>query len=205
MPDEVLNLSSIKPPSSVNGRHIASVFPANTHICHFYRTEEDLLELMIPYFLEGLGMGEFCLWGVAAPLTVKSATEALNGPLMGGLNIFASKGQIEIFDVSQLYGTGPFDAKSVCSAFLTKVAETQGKGWTGFRCDGMASGVSPRNWSNYQIYEQHVSDLLPGRTTALCSYNASKLSADEIAEVTRTHQASIIKRGRWVTQRPSAA
>ncbi len=148
-------------------------------------------------------MGDFCLWGVADPLSVATAAEALDKPLNGALQAYLMTGQIEIFDVTQLYGTGTFDAMAVKDSFLDKVASTRDKGWAGFRCDGMASGVSPRHWHNYQTYELEVTRNMKDSTTALCSYDATKLSGDEIAQVISTHQASITKRnGRWVAITP---
>jgi hypothetical protein len=206
MQERLLDLASAPHPLTSNpGTSLVSAFPANVHICHFYRSQRDLLELMVPYFLEGLAMGNFCLWGVAAPLTVQSATDALDEPLGGALPLFLSKGQIEIFDITQLYGDGTFDAMAVKDAFLQKVAQTREKGWAGFRCDGMASGVSPRNWRNYQTYELEVTRTLRSATTALCSYDTTKLSAEEIVDVVNTHQASILKRdGKWTAIGPLA-
>jgi hypothetical protein len=175
-----------------------SNFPANTHICHFYKNKEDLLELMIPYFIEGLRNGEFCLWGVSDPLTVASAYLVLDRALDGKLASHVGKGQIEIFDVSQLYGTGVFDAMAVKDAFLLKVFESRKKGWRSFRCDGMASALAPSNWRNYQTYETEVTRSFQTSCTALCSYNLSKLSGEDVVDVVTAHQATILKKnGGW--------
>ncbi len=33
-----------------------------TSICHFYQTEKDLLDILVPYFKAGFKNAEFCLW-----------------------------------------------------------------------------------------------------------------------------------------------
>jgi hypothetical protein len=193
MPSSALNIPEDDRPGNV-----AAGFPFNRHICHFYEDKDDLLKLLIPFFVEGLVAGEFCLWGVASPLTVESAGAALDGALKGRLAEFVEKGQIEIFDVSKLYGGGTFDAMAVKDAFLKKVFEQLGKGWPRFRCDGMASAVAPSDWTNYQTYEYQITQNMHVAITALCSYNLSKLTADQIMEVVGTHQTSIVReRNSW--------
>ena len=92
-----LNLGAVPTPVAGAPRSgLAAIFPTNLHLCHFYRSESDFLELMVPFFLEGLAVGDFCLWGVDAPLNVDAARAALDRPLGGALNVFLERGQMEI-------------------------------------------------------------------------------------------------------------
>src|SRR5688572_9682900 len=84
-------------------------FPTNTHICHFYRTKEDLLDVMVPFFSQGLARNEFCLWGVTSPLSVEIATAAL-GEVVDDIDSYQESQQLEIFDIGLLYGDSEFDA-----------------------------------------------------------------------------------------------
>src|SRR5690349_8714161 len=124
MADHALDLSRIALKIDAD---IPAVFPKNKHICHFYRTKEDLLDLLIPYFREGLARHEFCLWGVTSPLAVPEATAAL-AKVVEDLHSRVQAGQIEIFDIGLLYGADQFDAKAVRDAFLAKVAASLAKG-----------------------------------------------------------------------------
>src|SRR5262245_14437761 len=150
MPDRVLELSRIQ---TKNDTKIPSVFPKNTHIAHFFRTKQDLLELLVPYFCEGLARREFCFWGVTTPLTVEEAKAALENR-MPNIDSYVQSNQLEIFDIGALYGAGPFDAKAVLESWLKKVHACLLSGWSGFRCDGITSGVDAKNWKNLQVYEQ---------------------------------------------------
>jgi hypothetical protein len=47
--------------------------PWGTHFCLFYTTEEDLLDLLVPYFKTGLEDREFCLWVAETPKEVEHA------------------------------------------------------------------------------------------------------------------------------------
>jgi hypothetical protein len=207
MPEYALDLSPLvdaaKAPATSKDR-FSSIFPVNTHICHFYKSERDLLELLTPYFKEGLLQSEFCLWGVSAPLTVASAKRALDEALGGTLDSYVAKGQIEIFDVGRLYGNGIFDAMAVKDAFLVKVNQSRKLGWPAFRCDGMASGVDPKNWRNYQTYEAEVTRNMRSSTLALCSYDITTLSAENVIDVVNTHQACLMKKnGAWYVIEPA--
>ena len=51
--------------------------PWGTHLCHFYETKDDLLEVLVPYFKAGLEANEACLWIISDPISVEEATNAL--------------------------------------------------------------------------------------------------------------------------------
>jgi hypothetical protein len=43
------------------GLAVLSDLPWGTHLCHFYKTQRDLLETLVPYFKAGLESKELCL------------------------------------------------------------------------------------------------------------------------------------------------
>jgi hypothetical protein len=43
-----------------SGIDVVGRMPWGSHFCHFYDTKEDLIETLVPYFVEGLKSGEFC-------------------------------------------------------------------------------------------------------------------------------------------------
>jgi len=189
MSGHFLDLSCVAPKAD---KKIPPVFPANTHICHFYRTKEDLLDLLVPFFREGLARHEFCLWGVTFPLSVEEAKASLE-KVVKDIDSYEKTNQLEIFDIGALYGADDFDAIAVRDGFLNKVKISLSKGWKGFRCDGITSGVKPNDWKNLQIYEEEVTRTLPGSVTALCSYNVADLTPHQLMNVANTHPATIMK------------
>ena len=36
--------------------------PWGSHLCQFYETKDDLAEILVPYFAEGLRNNEACVW-----------------------------------------------------------------------------------------------------------------------------------------------
>src|SRR4051794_30036431 len=48
-----------------------------SHICLFYETKNDLLEVNTAYIQAGLDSNEFCIWAVSAPTSVDEAKKFL--------------------------------------------------------------------------------------------------------------------------------
>src|ERR1700730_12784085 len=36
--------------------------PWGTHLCHFYDTKGDLIDILLPFFQAGLEANEYCMW-----------------------------------------------------------------------------------------------------------------------------------------------
>jgi len=77
---------------------------SGTHICHFYHTKEDLLDIPLPYLKAGLEDNEFCIWFASEPLGVEDASASLKQAI-GNLDDYIKRGQIEIIDASQCYAS----------------------------------------------------------------------------------------------------
>jgi MEDS: MEthanogen/methylotroph, DcmR Sensory domain/HDOD domain len=77
------------------GISVLGGIPWGTHLCHFYETKQDLLDILLPYFKAGLENGELCVWVVAEPFTVEEARDALRLGL-GEAEHDLSAGDIEI-------------------------------------------------------------------------------------------------------------
>ena len=48
----------------------------DAHVCLFYRTNEELIDILVPYFKAGLDNNECCLWITSKSFDKKSAKEA---------------------------------------------------------------------------------------------------------------------------------
>jgi DcmR-like sensory protein len=67
----------VDPQLRKTGIGVVGDVPWGTHFFMFYKTKEDLLDTLVPYFKAGLETGELCLWLVSEPLTVEEAKNAL--------------------------------------------------------------------------------------------------------------------------------
>ncbi len=56
---------------------IIGKIPWGTHFCQFYKTKEDLIDVLVPYFKSGLENNEFCMWVTSEPLSAEEAKRSL--------------------------------------------------------------------------------------------------------------------------------
>ena len=91
-----------------SGIEIVGDISWGAHLCQFYQSKEDLIEVLVPYFKQGLEDNEFCMWVTSEPLRVEDAKKTLKEKVKD-LDGYIQKGQIEILDYSQWYTkTGRF-------------------------------------------------------------------------------------------------
>src|SRR4029079_3151182 len=50
--------------------------PWGSHVCQFYDGKDDLVEMLVPYFKQGLERNEACVW-LVGDLTIEEARSAL--------------------------------------------------------------------------------------------------------------------------------
>ena len=56
--------------------------PWGSHVCQFYTGKEDLTEMLVPYFKQGLENNDACVW-LGGDLTVEEAGNALAAAVPG--------------------------------------------------------------------------------------------------------------------------
>jgi len=175
--------------------------PWGTHFCQFYQSKEDLLEILVPYFKQGLENNEFCMWVTSEPLGAEDAKAALKEKVKN-LDEYIKKGQIEILDYSQWYTkTGRFDADKVLEGWVEKEKQAIERGFDGLRLTGNTFWLEKKDWENFTDYEAVVNSVIKKhRMLAVCSYSLDKCQASEIVDVVSNHQFALIKKeGKWVS------
>ncbi|MDR7665309.1 PAS domain-containing protein [Methanosarcina sp. Z-7115] len=182
-----------------SGIDIIGDVPWGTHICQFYRTKEDLLDILIPYFKAGLENNEFCLWVTSQPLDVKEAKEALRRAVPD-LDIYLEKGQIEIIPCTHWYVKDSiFDSERVLNGLVEKVNQALDSGYKGVRLSGNNFWLEKKDWNNFFDYEEEIDKIIGNyQMMVLCTYSLDKCSATEIIDVAFKHQFVLIKKeGKW--------
>jgi PAS domain S-box-containing protein len=173
--------------------------PWGTHFCQFYESSQDLIDVLVPYFKEGLAANEFCMWVTSEPLNIDQAVAALKQEVPD-LDDYITKGQIEILDYSQWYTrSGMFSADEVLKGWIDKLSEAQKRGYEGLRLTGNTFWLEQADWDDFTRYEETVDNVI-GRypMLAICTYSLQKCNAVEMLDVIANHQFALIKRsGRW--------
>ena len=182
-----------------SGIDIIGDVPWGAHFCQFYQTEEDLIDILVPYFKAGLVNNEFCMWVTSQPLDVEEAKEALRGAVPD-LDVYLEKGQIEIIPYTQWYiKEGVFDSDRVLKGWVEKLNQALANGYDGLRLTGNTFWLEKENWNDFVDYEKEVDRVLGNyHMIALCTYCLDKCNAKEIVDVVVNHQFALIKReGKW--------
>jgi PAS domain S-box-containing protein len=173
--------------------------PWGTHFCHFFETEDDLLDTLLPYFKAGLEQREFCLWVVPEPTTPGEAISALRRAIPD-LERYEADGSIEIHQGREWYlSAGALDLKGLMGAWDKKLRQALDRGFLGMRVNGSPSWLEREGWRDLCEYEEKFEEWVGDkRMVVSCSYPLATTGAGDILDVARTHNFALAKRnGLW--------
>ena len=104
-----------------SGIDVIGSVPWGTHFCQFYKTKQDLIDILVPYFKAGLESNEFCMWVTSEPLMVAEAEEAVR-KAVNDFDEYLRQGQIEIIPYNEWYLLeGTFDDDRVLKGWVSKL------------------------------------------------------------------------------------
>ena len=181
------------------GIDIIGEVPWGTHFCQFYQTEEDLLNILVPYFKAGLENNEFCMWITAEPLSAEEASKAMRRVMPDFADRLA-KGQIEIMPHTEWYlKGGSFNLGRVLNSWVDKLSVALAKGYGGLRVTGNTAWLERRDWDSFTEYEAAINGVIgKHRMVALCTYSLDRCNAADVMDVIRNHEFALIrKEGKW--------
>ncbi len=184
---------------STTGIDVIGEVSWGTHFCQFYETDQDLIDILVPYFHDGLRQNEFCMWITSQPLQVDQAKEALR-QTVPDLDDYLNRGQIEILDYSKWYTrSGKFQAERVLQGWVDKEKYARQRGYEGLRLSGNTFWLEKQDWKDFSDYEAIINDVIGNyRMMAICTYCLEKCGAYELIDVVSNHQFALIKRsGAW--------
>jgi len=178
-----------------SGIDIIGDIPWGMHFCQFYRTPQDLLDILVPYFIAGLEANEFCMWVTSPPLGKAAAEKAL-AEAVPGFERYVRDGQIEIIPHDAWYlAGGGFDAKRVLDAWAAKLQKALARGFEGLRLTGNTFWLEKEDWRAFTDYEAAVDEVIGRcRMLALCTYSLERCGANEVLDVVRNHRFALVRR-----------
>ncbi|MCJ7632823.1 PAS domain S-box protein, partial [Candidatus Bathyarchaeota archaeon] len=182
-----------------SGIEVVGSFPWGTHLCQFYRTKDDLLETLVPYFSEGLRNNEYCMWVTSEPLGIEEAKEAMR-KAVPDFDRCLERGQIEIIPHTEWYlKHGVFNSKRVLDGWINRLNEALAKGYDGLRLTGNTFWLEKKNWDDFFNYEKAVNSVIEQyKMIAICTYCLDKCGASEVIDVVSNHQFALIREsGEW--------
>lgn len=176
------------------GNDLVGLIPWGAHLCQFYETKQDLIDILVPYFAEGLRSNEFCMWVTSKPLEVREATEALR-EAVSNLDEYISRKQIEIISYDDWYMLdGKFDSDRVLQGWVEKENDALKRGFEGLRLTGNTFWIERELWNSFVDYEEAVNSVIgKHRMIALCTYCLKSCSGTDVVDVVRNHVGTLIK------------
>jgi len=171
--------------------------PWGTHLCLFYETKDDLRDILVPYFVEGLQANEACMWVTTEPLGVEEATAAL-AKVVPNLDTLIQTEQMLILPYEEWYlNGGTFDANRVLEGWIEKEQEAVSRGFDGLRLTGNTFWVEQSLWDSFTAYEEAVNSVIgEHRMIAVCTYALGKYTASDIIDVIQTHVGALVRQGK---------
>ena len=200
-------MSTAAEPHQPSGIPALGDLPWGEHVCHFYRTSRDLVEMLVPYFAAGLRNHERCIWIASEPLRASEAREVLRAAVPD-LDAREARGDIEFFDHEAWYArSGSFEPDAVIAGWLERADAAVRAGYAGLRLTGNTFWLEPHDFGDFAAYEARVHAAFRGRRIiALCSYSLERCGRDEVLDVVRNHELALIRSGgRWQALRSATA
>ncbi len=173
--------------------------PWGTHLCQFYKTADDHIDVLVPYFKAGLEDGEYCMWVTSDPLTVEAATAAMR-EAVPGFDRMVAEGRMEILPYKDWYlKDGCFDLKRVFEGWIDRLEAAQARGLAGLRTSGNTAWLEETDWDDFTEYEEALDEAIGDyHLMAICTYSLDKCGASEVIDVVNNHRYALIKReGKW--------
>jgi signal transduction histidine kinase len=186
-------------PLRKTGLDVLGERPWGTHFCVFYETNDDLVEMLIPYFKAGIENREFCFWVLADDLTEDDARSALSRALPRSDRHLIEK-NIEFLGSEECYlKGGAFNLDRVTAEWGERLNRALAAGYEGIRVSGYAGWLQTREWPDFWKYEGSLNkSIIDLPMIVLCTYPLTGSSGSDILDVAHTHQCAVSRRsGNW--------
>jgi len=181
------------------GMTVIGDVPWGTHMCQLYQDEQDLIDILVPYFKAGLENNEACMWVTSEPLRSAEAKAALAASVEN-LEAYIADGQLEILDLADWYTVGgKFEGDRAFQGLIDRAETAKRRGFDGLRMTGNLSWLEKPDWEAFTAYEAAVNASIgKHRMLAICSYSLARCGAIEIMDVMSNHAFALVKRaGKW--------
>jgi PAS domain S-box-containing protein len=166
-----------------------------THLCLFYETKHDLLELLVPYFKAGLEHNEFCVWVVAEPVNKADAESVLQHAVPDFARYVAEQ-RIEILPHDEwCTNKGTFAPRKVRSNYKERLQSALARGHVGMRVSGNTTWLKKKDWRKLREYEKELAVTVANqRLIVLCTFPLAASGAEDLLDVAHTHQVAVALR-----------
>jgi DNA-binding CsgD family transcriptional regulator len=163
-----------------------------SHVCAFYETADDLLDLVLPFFRVGLDQGEVCVWMMPDGIIEDEAKIRVSEAVV-------ERG-LEFHPARDLYlRRGRFDRDPVMRFLDQKAQQAVASNHSGARISGDAFWLKQNDWNTFLEYESDLNSMIANKpTTLLCTYPFTVSKAGDVFDTIRAHQFAVAKhKDKW--------
>jgi PAS domain S-box-containing protein len=159
-----------------------------SHFTQLFKNENDLRDVLVPYFKAGLENNESCLWVTGAPFGANQARSALRGAV-GDFDARERRKQIEIHDAHEWYAAGEkLSPSEIVMGLVHREQDAIKLGYEGLRTNGNCSWVGRDQWDDFRDYESLVQQAVRGRRMlCMCSYCLDETQSAVLMDVMDRH------------------
>jgi len=189
------------------GIDVIGAVPWGTHLCLFYETKQDLLDILVPYFKVGLENNGFCMWVTSEPLSEKGIKEAM-GKAVPDFTQYLERGQRNFISYTDFYfKDGVLTLQRVEDVLSEGINQALAKGYDGLRGTGNMAWVEREDWRRVTEYEEEINKVISKyNMLSICTCSLDKCGVREIIDVVQNHQNVLIRRyGSWTFTESASA
>lgn len=169
--------------------------PPGMHLCIFYQNQAELIEILLPYYQEGIKNHELCVWIAAEPLNSAETREIFEKNWPESANLLKN-GHLEIISHEDWYLKDKiFKGEKVAQLMQEKLNLASKSGYHGLRISGNASWLKMPDWDAFIHFEENINQTITNSPViALCAYPLNNFRISELIEVFSQHQAAVLKK-----------
>ena len=181
---KLMNIQNVSPSGLPTAPHL----PWGSHLAQFFRSGDDLRELLVPYFKAGLENNEQCLLVAGEAFDADQARSALRAAVPD-LDKRERDGQIEIVNGGEWYAAGEkLRPQELVRGLSQREQDALGLGYAGLRTNGNCAWVSRDQWADFMEYEKLVQETVRGRRMiCMCSYCSDRLRDGSEPDILQRH------------------
>jgi hypothetical protein len=168
-------------------------FQNGDHTCVFYRSENELMEVISPFIADGLLRGDRCFC-VQKPEVLSRLIYDLQ--FLGIDTDHAVKsGALDLHVEDETYfPENNFEPEAMMDLLIRAISKSQAEGFTAFRSAGELSWAIEGKFDCDKVvgYEKMVDEYYPGQPAiGLCQYDVNKFPPDVLEHVVSSHRQQI--------------
>ncbi|HEY0579687.1 MAG TPA: MEDS domain-containing protein, partial [Candidatus Nitrosocosmicus sp.] len=183
------------------GLKILGNIPWGSHLCAFYETQRDLMDIIIPFFNAGLENNECCIW-ITPPYSDVRIDDAKNllYKSIPEFDRYISKGSMEFKDGLNWYlSNNSFYIDDIIKKWDGLLQKFKKSKYTGIRVSGDVSWLEEKFRKDFKDYEMKLNQFISKHPMIiLCTYPLEFSKGLDVLDAVKEHQFAIARRsGNW--------